>query len=129
MKHTDAHQTLARIDATLRLTGKPLWADPEFLAWEAGQVSAKPHGAAQFGDLFRYRYAPGPAHWLSSTEARDAHLNVDCTVHTSPMVTVHDDHRCICEITGDPEWRGSMRVTAADYPAVVTHGPLMLGPA
>lgn len=127
MKHTDARQTLARIDATLRLTETPLWQDPEFQEWEAGQVSderaCSNHYENGIATCVAYTYWPGPHHWLNSTSAR-----LEDTVRASPMVNLFDDHHCICEITGDPEWRGSMRVTAADYPAVVTYGPLMLGP-
>lgn len=136
MKHTDTRSTLALIDATLRLTEKPLWEDPAFLEWEAGQVDTDTETARYqpFPDSSEAatvtEHAPGPEHWLTSPGAQEVGLELDDTVRASPMVWVHDDHSDYCDCAEDdtPIWRGGMRVTAHDYPAVVTYGPLMLGP-
>lgn len=136
MKHTDVRATLALIDATLRLTEKPLWEDPAFLAWERGQVDDDT-------DTARYQiyldssevvtvteHAPGPEHWLTSPGAQEVGLELDDTVRPSPMVWANEDHYAYCDCVEDdaPIWRGRMRMSAHDYPATVTHGPLMLGP-
>lgn len=136
MKHTDTRSTLALIDATLRLTEKPLWQDPEFLVWEAGQVDGDTETASYqpFVDSSEVitvtEHAPGPEHWLNSTSARQAWLELNDTVRTSPMVWGVDDHSDYCDCAEDdmPVWTKPMRMYAADYPAVVTYGPLMLGP-
>ena len=136
MKHTDTRSTLARIDATLRLTETPLWADPEFLEWEAGQVDDDTETAryqllldsSEVVDVTEH--APGPEHWLTSPGAQAAFLELDDTVRASPMVWANEDHYAYCDCVEDdaPIWRGRMRMSVHDYPAEVTHGPLMLGP-
>lgn len=136
MKHTDTRSTLALIDATLRLTEKPLWEDPAFLEWEAGQVDTDTETARHqpFPDSSEVatvtEHAPGPEHWLTSPGAQEVGLELDDTVRPSPMVWANEDHYADCDCAEDdaPIWRGGMRVTAHDYPAVVTYGPLMLGP-
>lgn len=137
MKHTDTRSTLALIDAILRLTEKPLWEDPEFLEWEAGQVADhKKTDRYQVSiDLPEVvtvtKHEPGPEHWLTSDSAREAWLELDDTVRPSPMVWANDDHYAFCDCGDEddmPAWTKPMRVSAHDYPATVTHGPLMLGP-
>ena len=136
MKHTDTRATLALIDATLRLTERPLWEDPEFLAWEAGQVDddTEADRYQPFLDSSEVvtvtEHAPGPEHWLTSPGAQAAFLKLGDTVRASPMVWAVEDHDSFCDCADDdsPIWRGGMRMTAYDYPAVVTYGPLILGP-
>lgn len=136
MKHTDTRSTLALIDATLRLTEKPLWEDPAFLVWEAGQVDDDTETAwyQPFMDSSEVvtvtEHAPGPEHWLTSPGAQEVDLELNDTVRPSPMVWANEDHDllCGCVEDGAPIWRGGMRMSAHDYPAVVTYGPLMLGP-
>ena len=136
MKHTDTRSTLALIDATLRLTDKPMWEDPEFLEWEAGQVDDDTE-TAQYQPFPDSRevvtvteHAPGPEHWLTTPSAQEAFLELDDTVRASPMVWVNEDHwdYCACDEGGLPTLRTPMRMAAVDYPAAVTFGPLMLGP-
>lgn len=136
MKHTDTRTTLALIDATLRLTEKPLWEDPAFLAWERGQVDDDTEAALYqpFMDSSEVititEHAPGPGHWLTSPSAQEAFLELDDTVRPSPMVWANEDHYAYCDCVEDdaPIWRAPMRMSAHDYPAAVTYGPLMLGP-
>lgn len=134
MKHTDTRSTLALIDATLRLTEKPLWEDPEFLAWEAGQVADDTHRYQTSFDtpdvVTVTVHAPGPGHWLTSPSAQEALLELSDTVRPSPMVWGLEDHDsfCECEGFGLMSWRNPMRMDAHDYPAAVMCGPLMLGP-
>ena len=136
MKHTDTRSTLALIDATLRLTDKPLWEDPEFLEWERGQVDDDTETARYqpFMDSSEVvtvtEHAPGPEHWLTSPGAQEVGLGLDDTVRPSPMVWANEDHYayCACDEGGLPSLRNPMRMDAHDYPAAVTHGPLMLGP-
>lgn len=136
MKHTDTRTTLALIDATLRLTETPLWEDPAFLEWEAGQVDTDTETAQYqpFLDssevITATEHAPGPEHWLTSPGAQEVGLELDDTVRPSPMVWANEDHDllCGCVEDGTPIWRGRMHMSAHDYPATATHGPLMLGP-
>lgn len=131
MKHTDTAATLAAIDATLRLTDKQLWEDPEFQEWEAGQVDDDAHTRSD-GETVTTLYRPGPEHWINHPDSREAGLLISDTVRSSPMVDLAGDHRCRCDQDTEPSitWHNSMRITAAAYPAPehTTLGPLMLGP-
>lgn len=134
MKHTDTRATLALIDATLRLTETPLWEDPEFLEWEAGQVDDDTHRYQTSFDtpdvVTVTVHAPGSEHWLTSPSAREVGLELPDTVRPSPMAWGLEDHDPLCDCDKDnaPLWRNPMRMSAHDYPATVTYGSLMLGP-
>ncbi|MFE6304992.1 hypothetical protein [Nocardiopsis sp. NPDC057823] len=138
MKHTDAPDTLSRIDATLRLTDRQLWHDPEFLAWEAGQVAGDPYVYEIPSKNLRFTsHGPGPAHWLSSADAHLVGLEVNDTVRVNTVIHLYNDHHwCQCDAGGateteaDVEFRRPMRVCAYQYPEPehTTHGPLLLGP-
>lgn len=133
MKHTDARQTLARTDATLRLTDKPLWEDPEFLAWEAGQVDPIPTTTTHWNGRTTSLYLPGSAHHIWD-EVLEVDRNYEDTVSRRPMIALVDDHpeQCGCEVHGASSLvlRGWMTVSEHDYPAPAdtTYGPLLLGP-
>ena len=112
MKHTDTRQTLAAIDATLRLTDKPLWQDPEFLEWETGQTLPLDTIHVDVdGEICHLYYSrPGPEH--ASRYGKPS-------VHPRPMAVPAADYR-----------RSPVRLCADDYPPPedTVHGPLLLGP-
>lgn len=107
-----AATTLDAIDTELRRAEDLHWTDPQFLAWERGQVGAKPD-ITEFthydtGEVLqRWRYFPADRYGV-------------CSV------------RPIATLTLPPSSAGMarMRTTAGDYPPLehTVHGPLLLGP-
>ena len=83
MKHTDATATLRSINATLRRAEDLHWTDPEFLAWERGQVGELHEEPTVIGavvvldytekkekKLVRFWAYPGPRHERFDPELR-----------------------------------------------------------
>lgn len=113
--HNDATATLRSINAVLRRAEDLHWSDPEFLAWERGQVGDIDERATDPVHDVRYtRWEPGPE-WEPPAGDDD-----DADVYVRPM----------CQLIEPPDGlRTPMRTRARDYPDQVTmSGPLLLGP-
>lgn len=126
----EAAATLAAVNAVL--DDVPHWADPEFLAWERGQVDDAADALKTTDGLLFTSYEPGPHHWITGN---DAGLEVEDTIRISPMIDLYEEHPwCMCEIGDEagavPTFRRQMTRRTADYPppGETTHGPLLLGP-
>lgn len=121
-----AAATLTAIGRELRRAEDLTWDDPEFQAWERGQVGELEIDQAVLTEVGGWvrRFAAAPGYALTAA---------DLGVHRSPMVGLIDDHPTICDGPRGEEHcfdMGAMSLGASDYPPPehTTHGPLLLGP-